>query len=619
MSPLPPQVLSPLDGRYAPVVTELGEHLSEAGLNRARIHVEIEWLIHLTDRSLLSSSPFTDAQKAALRGVVAGFGQEQIDALARVEAVTRHDVKAVEYFVRDRLEELGLAHVAELTHFACTSEDINNLSYALVIDRAVREVWLPKLVSVIGALRERALLFRDDAMLSRTHGQPATPTTLGKELAVFVHRLERLRADVEDVEVLGKFSGATGTFAAHLAADADVDWPAESRAFVTSLGLVWNPLTTQIESHDWQAELYTRIAHVNRVLHNLCTDVWTYISMGYFRQIPQAGATGSSTMPHKINPIRFENAEANLELSDALLDSLASTLVTSRLQRDLTDSTTQRNVGVALGHSLLALDNIGRGLLEIDVDRALLAADLDANWEILGEAIQTVIRAEIVAGRSSISDPYAVLKELTRGKRVGRDEMRAFVSGLDIGDQAKARLLELTPAGYAGLASRRVDHIVCAGRAGPSLRRGSRRTSADADPAGTDHAGSVPGRPIRVVLLVHVLQLVAVRLERQGEHREHHEGADEGHAREHDDDRPALGVGGPSAEPHDEAHERGEGRGDAEQLGGAHAVLADVGSHGQLALSVVRGASAAEVAVGVEVPHFMLRAAMTRKTPTIAA
>ncbi len=280
--------------------------------------------------------------KGALRGVVAGFGQEQIDALARVEAVTRHDVKAVEYFVRDRLEELGLAHVAELTHFACTSEDINNLSSALVIDRAVREVWLPKLVSVIGARRERALLFRDDAMLSRTHGQPATPTTLGKELAVFVHRLERLRADVEDVEVLGKFSGATGTFAAHLAADADVDWPAESRAFVTSLGLVWNPLTTQIESHDWQAELYTRIAHVNRVLHNLCTDVWTYISMGYFRQIPQAGATGSSTMPHKSNPIRFENAEANLELSHALLDSLASTLVTSRLQRDLTDSTTQR-------------------------------------------------------------------------------------------------------------------------------------------------------------------------------------------------------------------------------------------------------------------------------------
>lgn len=460
MSPLPPQVLSPLDGRYAPVVTELGEHLSEAGLNRARIHVEIEWLIHLTDRSLLSSSPFTDAQKAALREVVAGFGQEQIDALARVEAVTRHDVKAVEYFVRDRLEELGLGHVAELTHFACTSEDINNLSYALVIDRAVREVWLPKLVSVIGALRERALLFRDDAMLSRTHGQPATPTTLGKELAVFVHRLERLRADVEDVEVLGKFSGATGTFAAHLAADAAVDWPAESRAFVTGLGLVWNPLTTQIESHDWQAELYTRIAHVNRVLHNLCTDVWTYISMGYFRQIPQAGATGSSTMPHKINPIRFENAEANLELSDALLDSLASTLVTSRLQRDLTDSTTQRNVGVALGHSLLALDNIGRGLLEIDVDRALLASDLDANWEILGEAIQTVIRAEIVAGRSSISDPYAVLKELTRGKRVGRDEMRAFVSGLDIGDAAKARLLELTPAGYAGLASQLVDHIL---------------------------------------------------------------------------------------------------------------------------------------------------------------
>jgi adenylosuccinate lyase len=459
MTSLPPQVLSPLDGRYYPAVSDLGEYLSEAGLNRARVQVEVEWLLYLTDHSMFGSNPLSADQVASLRAVVADFGQAEIDELASLEATTRHDVKAVEYFVRRRLDSLGLSGIAELTHFACTSEDINNLSYAIVIESAVREVWLPRARAVLDALRTRAVEYRADAMLSRTHGQPATPTTLGKELAVFVYRIERLLAEVEDVEYLGKFSGATGTFAAHVAADASVNWPDVSREFVSSLGLTWNPLTTQIEPHDWQAQLYGRIAHVNRVLHNLCTDVWTYISLGYFRQIPQAGATGSSTMPHKINPIRFENAEANLELSNALLDSLAATLVTSRLQRDLTDSTTQRNVGVALGHSVLALDNIRRGLGEVDVDRALLAADLDGNWEILGEAIQTVIRAEIVAGRSSIADPYAVLKELTRGKRISGEDLRAFVAGLDIGDEAKQRLLALTPAGYAGLASDLVTHI----------------------------------------------------------------------------------------------------------------------------------------------------------------
>jgi adenylosuccinate lyase len=459
MTSLPPQVLSPLDGRYYPAVSDLGEYLSEAGLNRARVQVEVEWLLYLTDHSMFGSNPLSADQVASLRAVVADFGQAEIDELASLEATTRHDVKAVEYFVRRRLDSLGLSGIAELTHFACTSEDINNLSYAIVIESAVREVWLPRARAVLDALRTRAVEYRADAMLSRTHGQPATPTTLGKELAVFVYRIARLLAEVEDVEYLGKFSGATGTFAAHVAADASVDWPDVSREFVSSLGLTWNPLTTQIEPHDWQAQLYGRIAHVNRVLHNLCTDVWTYISLGYFRQIPQAGATGSSTMPHKINPIRFENAEANLELSNALLDSLAATLVTSRLQRDLTDSTTQRNVGVALGHSVLALDNIRRGLGEVDVDRALLAADLDGNWEILGEAIQTVIRAEIVAGRSSIADPYAVLKELTRGKRISGEDLRAFVAGLDIGDEAKQRLLALTPAGYAGLASDLVTHI----------------------------------------------------------------------------------------------------------------------------------------------------------------
>jgi adenylosuccinate lyase len=457
MSPLPEQPISPLDGRYKVAVSELGEHLSEAGLNRARVLVEVEWLLYLTDRGLFGSERLDLEQTRKLRELVTGFDQAEIDELARLEATTRHDVKAVEYLVRGKLAELGLSDVAELTHFACTSEDINNLAYALTIGSAVRELWLPRFRTLIATLRERALAHRADAMLAHTHGQPATPTTVGKEFAVFVRRLERIATQIESTEYLGKFSGATGTFAAHVAADASQDWPAISREFVTSLGLDWNPLTTQIEPHDWQAELYSRISHANRVLHNLCTDIWTYISMGYFTQIPQPGATGSSTMPHKINPIRFENAEANFELSSALLDSLSATLVTSRLQRDLTDSTTQRNIGVALGHSLLAIENLNRGLGEIAVDTRKLDADLDANWEILGEAIQTVIRAEVTAGRSSIADPYALLKDLTRGKRIGKTELVAFIDGLDIGAEAKARLRELTPRTYTGLADELVD------------------------------------------------------------------------------------------------------------------------------------------------------------------
>lgn len=459
MSPLPEQPISPLDGRYRAAVSGVGEYLSEAGLNRARVHVEVEWLLYLTSHEMFGSKRLDLEQTRKLRELASEFGQPEIDELARLEATTRHDVKAVEYLVRARLAELGLGSVAELTHFACTSEDINNLSYAITIGATVRDLWQPKLQNVIDELRGWASRHRDDPMLAHTHGQPATPTTVGKEFAVFVRRLERVAAQISSTEYLGKFSGATGTFAAHAAADADQDWPAISQEFVLSLGLDWNPLTTQIEPHDWQAELYSRISHANRVLHNLCTDVWTYISMGYLSQIPQAGATGSSTMPHKINPIRFENAEANFELSSALLDSLAATLVTSRLQRDLTDSTTQRNVGVAIGHSLLALDNVARGLREIAVDTTKLDADLDSNWEILGEAIQTVIRAEVTAGRSSIADPYAMLKELTRGKRIGQKELVAFIDGLDIGADAKTRLRELTPRTYVGLASRLIDYL----------------------------------------------------------------------------------------------------------------------------------------------------------------
>ena len=459
MSALPPQPLSPLDGRYFATVSELGDYLSEAGLNRARVEVEVEWLLALTDRSLFGTSPVSDADRTRLRALYEEFGADEIAWLKEKEAVTRHDVKAVEYLVRDRLDSLGLTALAELTHFACTSEDINSTAYALTVQRAVERVWLPKLRSVTAALAALAVEHRDAAMLSRTHGQPATPTTMGKEIGVFAWRLERVIRQLDAGEYLAKFSGATGTWSAHVAAEPDVDWPALTREFIESLGLGFNPVTTQIESHDWQVELYDRARHAGGILHNLATDIWTYISLGYFTQIPVAGATGSSTMPHKINPIRFENAEANLEIAGGLFATLASTLVTSRLQRDLTDSTTQRNIGVAFGHSLLALDNLQRGLTEISLAEDVLLADLDVNWEVLAEAIQTVVRAEIAAGRSRITDPYALLKDLTRGRRVGAPELAEFVRGLDIGDAAKERLLALTPAAYAGLASRVVDSL----------------------------------------------------------------------------------------------------------------------------------------------------------------
>ena len=454
MSNLSNQPLSPLDGRYQSAVSELGLHLSEAGLNRARIHVEIEWLIHLANRNLLkNNAPLDLTEIEQLRSVVKNFSDADVTKLAATEAVTKHDVKAVEYFVRDQLAEIGRADLAELTHFACTSEDINNLSYALTVRDAVQQVWLPRAEKLVAKIAELAEQYREVSMLSRTHGQPATPTTMGKEFAVFVYRLRRQLARIENADYLGKFSGATGTFSAHVVAAPHVDWAKESKDFVESLNLTWNPLTTQIESHDWQAELYSAIALFNRILHNLCTDIWTYISMSFFKQIPQPGATGSSTMPHKINPIRFENAESNLELSNAILDSLSATLVNSRMQRDLTDSSAQRNIGVGIGHSLLAIDNATHGLGEIEMNQAVLDADLSENWEVLGEAIQTVIRAEVAAGRSSISDPYQLLKELTRGKRIGHDELVTFVNGLDISDEAKDRLLALKPHSYTGLAA----------------------------------------------------------------------------------------------------------------------------------------------------------------------
>ena len=460
MSNLSAQPLSPLDGRYRTAVQDLGIHLSEAGLNRARIHVEIEWLIHLANRNLLETgNPITEAEIAKLRAVVTNFGDDDVAELAKTEAVTRHDVKAVEYFIRERLTQIGRDDLLELTHFACTSEDINNLSYAVTVRDAIAQVWLPKVEALLAKLKQMSASYAGVPMLSRTHGQPATPSTMGKELAVFIHRLQRQVKRIEATDYLGKFSGATGTFSAHVVAAPSVDWVAEGEIFVTSLGLTWNPLTTQIESHDWQAELYSAVALFNRILHNLCTDVWTYISLNYFKQIPVAGATGSSTMPHKVNPIRFENAESNLELSNAILDSLGSTLVTSRMQRDLTDSSSQRNIGLGIGHSVLALDNVTRGLGELELSEAVLMADLLENWEVLGEAIQTVIRAEVAAGRSKISNPYELLKELTRGKRIGGEDLVAFVNGLDLEQPAKDRLLALKPQTYVGVAAELAQRV----------------------------------------------------------------------------------------------------------------------------------------------------------------
>lgn len=452
--------LGPLDGRYRPAVAPLVDYLSEAALNRDRIAVEVEWLIHLTDQAVLpGAGQLSGAQKDQLRAIVNDFDVDSIAELAEIEKTTVHDVKAVEYYIGRRLAEIGIESFKPMVHFACTSEDINNLSYALGIRGAVENVWLPAARELSAKLHEMADANRSVPMLSRTHGQPATPTTLGKELAVLAHRLDRQLRRIEKAEYLGKINGATGTYAAHYVASPSTDWQAISKTFVEGLGLDWNPLTTQIESHDWQAELYADIARFNRILHNLCTDVWSYISIGYFTQIPVAGATGSSTMPHKVNPIRFENAEANLEISSALLDTLASTLVTSRWQRDLTDSSSQRNIGVAFGHSVLAINNVLGGLRRLNTAEAMLADDLDHNWEVLGEAIQTVMRAEAIAGVSGMDDPYERLKDLTRGQRVDAARMREFVSGLGLSTEAEARLQALTPGSYTGIAAELVDHL----------------------------------------------------------------------------------------------------------------------------------------------------------------
>ena len=452
--------LGPLDGRYRSTVAPLVEHLSEAALNRERLRVEVEWLLHLTSTGAVPGArALTGDEVARLRGVVEGFGADDVAEMAEIERETVHDVKAVEYYLRRRLDGTSLADVAELVHFCLTSEDVNNLSYALMVRGGVTRVWLPAARALHADLVALAREHAGAAMLARTHGQPATPTTVGKELAVFAARLDRQLRRVEGAEYLGKLNGATGTYAAHAVAVPTTDWQEVSRTFVEGLGLTWNPLTTQIESHDWQAELYADLARANRVLHDLCTDVWSYISLGYFAQVRGQGTVGSSTMPHKVNPIRFENAEANFEVSSALLDVLASTLVTSRMQRDLSDSSMQRNAGTAVGHSLLAIDNVRRGLAGLDVDAGALARDLDATWEVLGEAVQSVMRAAAVAGVPGMANPYERLKDLTRGRRVDAASMREFVLGLGLPPDAEERLLALTPATYTGLAAELVDHL----------------------------------------------------------------------------------------------------------------------------------------------------------------
>ena len=455
----PAIALGALDGRYRGAVAPLVDHLSEAALNRMRVHVEVEWLIHLTDAGILDGvRALDDREKEALRDVVEEFDGDDIAELAEIERETVHDVKAVEYYLKRRLTQIvadaghdDAEQLSELIHFCCTSEDINNLSYALMVQRATQQVWLPKATTLVEQVATMARDMRDVPLLAHTHGQPATPTTMGKEFAVLAHRLGRQLRRIEAQEFLGKLNGATGTFGAHTAAVPSADWPALSQSFVEGLGLTWNPLTTQIESHDWQAELYADMARFNRILHNLCTDVWTYISMGYFAQVRGQGTVGSSTMPHKVNPIRFENAEANLEVSSALLDVLGSTLVTSRLQRDLTDSSMQRNIGTAFGHSVLAMDNVARGLGGLDPVPAAMAKDLEANWEVLGEPIQTAMRALGAQGVPGMEQPYERLKELTRGRRITGDDLREFVRGLGLPADVEARFVEMTPATYVGI------------------------------------------------------------------------------------------------------------------------------------------------------------------------
>jgi len=440
--------LSPIDGRYAGKVDSLRSILSEFGLIRFRVLVEIRWLQALAKEPAIAEvPPLGEAANAYLEAILANFSVDDAGRVKAIEKTTNHDVKAVEYFLKERIAGIPeLAKISEFIHFACTSEDINNLAYALMLREAREQELLPDMFELIEGIWVLAHDYSAQPMLSRTHGQAATPTTVGKEFANVAARLERQYGQLAKVDLLGKINGAVGNYNAHAVAYPEVDWPSFGRDFVESLGLVFNPYTTQIEPHDYIAEYFHALARFNTVLIDFNRDVWGYISQGYFSQKTVAGEVGSSTMPHKVNPIDFENSEGNLGVANALFSHLAEKLPISRWQRDLSDSTVLRNLGVGIAHTLIALQSTLKGLSKLELNPAALEADLDANWEVLAEPIQTVMR------RYGVEKPYEKLKELTRGRRIGAEDMKNFVAGLEIPEDAKQRLLALTPRDYTGYA-----------------------------------------------------------------------------------------------------------------------------------------------------------------------
>lgn len=446
LSPL--TAISPIDGRYRSRASALAPIVSEYGLMRYRVHVEVAWFIHLAACPGVAGLPtLSDQQRSATEAIASGLDVADAAAIRDLEARTNHDVKAVEYFVKDRMARIeGLQPYLEFVHFGCTSEDINNLAYALMLRDARDTVLVPAMADLVDGLRGLAAGLADVPMLSRTHGQPASPTTVGKELANFVARFDRQLAQVRDTAILGKMNGAVGNFNAHIVAYPDVDWPAESREFLEDLGLAANPYTTQIEPHDYMAELFHGLKRFNQVLLDFDRDIWGYVSLGYFRQRKVEGETGSSTMPHKVNPIDFENSEGNVGLANALLAHLADKLPVSRWQRDLSDSTALRNVGTAFGHCLVAYASASRGLGKLAVDRDKLDGDLDDAWEVLAEAVQTLMRA------NGSPEPYEQLKRLTRGERLDEAVYRGLLDQLDLDDTSRERLARLRPRDYVGLA-----------------------------------------------------------------------------------------------------------------------------------------------------------------------
>ncbi|WP_368641472.1 adenylosuccinate lyase [Castellaniella ginsengisoli] len=441
--------LSPLDGRYAAKADALRPFLSEAGFMAHRVEVEIAWLIGLSDAGLPELPAFSPSARARLQALVRDFSETDAARIKAIERTTNHDVKAVEYWLKEQVaDDAELSRAAEFIHFACTSEDINNTSHALMLGRARSQSVVPALEAVAARLRELAHQLADQPLLSRTHGQPATPSTMGKEFANVVARLERALDAIRSVQPLAKMNGATGNYNAHLAAYPEVDWPAFSAGVLGGLGLTQNPYSIQIEPHDWMAALFDAIARANTILLDLNRDVWGYISLGYFKQRLKDGEVGSSTMPHKVNPIDFENSEGNLGLANAVLRHLSEKLPVSRWQRDLTDSTVLRNLGVALGYGLVAYEACLRGLGKLELNAAAIDADIDACWEILAEPVQTVMR------RYGLPQPYEQLKALTRGKGITEQALREFIASLDLPAEPKARLQAMTPRSYVGLAAR---------------------------------------------------------------------------------------------------------------------------------------------------------------------